>query len=79
MVGFNSYLLASTGLAAGIVINAIKNHKDFYPTVVYLGTSKVAILSLVNFVIVLGFWVYKGLLALFFQRLRSTEMQHIES
>ena len=73
MISFNSYFLISLIISTVSIINAYTVHEQFYSTMIYLSTSKVHRLILLNlsFVFFVGFLM--TLVSFFFQEIRETE------
>lgn len=73
MISFNAYLFLSCLLAILISINAYTLHEQFYPTMIFLTSSKLSKIIILN----MFFSVFLGLLLfilwIFFTSVRETE------
>ena len=74
---FSVYALASTALVAAIAYQAYEARRQFYPTMIYLTTNKLSLLSLGNEALMLTLLVGQGVKTLFFGRLREAEVEHL--
>ena len=74
---FSVYALASTALLAAIAYQAYEARRQFYPTMIYLTTNKLSLLSLGNEALMLTLLVGQLVKRLFFGRLREAEVEHL--
>ena len=74
---FSVYALASTALVAAVAYQAYEARRQFYPTMIYLTTNKLSLLSLGNEALMLTLLVGQGVKTLFFGRLREAEVEHL--
>jgi len=72
---FGAYACLSTLLAASTVTYAVQQKQQFYPTVVFLVTSKFSIVVLVNFALVLTLILGRITKSIFLGRLRDAERE----
>ena len=74
---FSVYALASTALVAAVAYQAYEARRQFYPTMIYLTTNKLSLLSLGNEALMLTLLVGQLVKTLFFGRLREAEVEHL--
>ena len=72
---FSRYTVGSTAATAAVISYAYATREQFYPTVVYLVTSKLCVLALGNQVIVLTLLAGKSAKAVFLGVLREAEVE----
>ena len=75
--GFLTYAATSTALLTAVVYEAVQQRRQFYPTVIYLTTSKVSALVLGNEALVLTLLFGQLCKRFFFGRLREAEVEHL--
>jgi len=73
MISFNSYFFLSLIITIASIINAYTLHEQFYSTMIYLSTSKIHRLILLNMSFSFYCGVLRGLLTFFFQDVRENE------
>ena len=74
---FLTYAATSTALLTAVVYEAVQQRRQFYPTVIYLTTSKVSALVLGNEALVLTLLFGQLCKRFFFGRLREAEVEHL--
>ena len=72
---FSRYTVGSSAVTAAVVSYAWATREQFYPTVVYLVTSKLCVLALGNQVIVLTLLAGRSAKAVFLGSLREAEVE----
>ena len=73
MISFNAYFFLSLIVTVVSVINAVTLHEQFYSTMIYLSTSKIHRLVILNLSFSLFCALLRGLLSFFFQDIRESE------
>lgn len=73
MISFNSYFLLSLIISTASIINAYAIHEQFYSTIIYLSTSKVHRLILLNAAFAFFLSIIMGLVSIVFQEVRESE------
>ena len=73
MISFNSYFLISLIISTASVINAYAIHEQFYSTIMYLSTSKVHRLILLNAAFAFFLSLILGLVSFVFREVRESE------
>lgn len=73
MISFNAYFFLSLIVTVVSVINAVTLHEQFYSTMIYLSTSKIHRLVILNLSFSLFCAFLRGLLSFFFQDIRESE------
>eukprot|EP00004_Rigifila_ramosa_P011209 TRINITY_DN2374_c0_g1_i1.p1 TRINITY_DN2374_c0_g1~~TRINITY_DN2374_c0_g1_i1.p1 ORF type:complete len:585 (-),score=123.72 TRINITY_DN2374_c0_g1_i1:27-1781(-) len=71
------YAVLSTLLFCGVVLQAWITREQFYPTVVYLSTSKIALMVLVNMALVVGLLLAQWVIWIVFGQLRLQEADEL--
>lgn len=72
---FAAYAAASTGLAVATLSYAVHTRQQFYPVVVFLVTSKAAVVVLGNFAVMATLLFGQLTKAIFLGRLRDQERE----
>ena len=74
---FSTYFSASVLLMMGTVYYAFYTYRQFYPTVLFLVSSKLSYVVIGNMVFAVGLLIAKIFKTLFFGQLRDTEVEHL--
>ena len=74
-MNFLTYFTASVALMLGTIYYAFYTYRQFYPTVLFLVSSKIAYLVIGNLVFAVGLLVARIFKNLFFGQLRDTEVE----
>lgn len=74
---FSTYFSASVLLLMGTVYYAFYTYRQFYPTVLFLVSSKLSYVVIGNMVFAVGLLIAKIFKTLFFGQLRDTEVEHL--
>lgn len=75
MMKFTSYFVASVLLMLGTVYYAYYTYRQFYPTVLFLVSSKIAYIVIGNLLFAIALLVARIFKSLFFGQLRDTEVE----
>ena len=75
MASFSTYAIASSGLVGAVAYQAYLQRRQFYPTVIYLCSSKLSLLVLGNEALVITLIFGQLCKQLFFGRLRDAEVE----
>lgn len=73
MISFNAYLFLSCLVAILISINAYTLHEQFYPTMIFLTSSKLSKIIILNMLFSLFLGLLLFILRIFFSSARETE------
>jgi E3 ubiquitin-protein ligase synoviolin len=73
MISFNAYLFLSCLLATLISINAYTLHEQFYPTMIFLTTSKLSKIVILNMLFAIFLGTILFILRIFFTSVRESE------
>jgi E3 ubiquitin-protein ligase synoviolin len=77
MLTLPKYSLLSVGVTSYVLAESLTLRQNFYYTVLYLTSSKINILILANFFIVLLMCLYSLLVFVFFSEVRNIEKKYI--
>ncbi|CAL5228388.1 g11511 [Coccomyxa viridis] len=77
MLGIRKYVGISALAAAGVVYHAFSTREQFFPSVYYLSTSKVAIAVLGNFAFAVALCTYFLMTKIFLGALREAEVERV--
>lgn len=77
MVRFGRYAAASAVGATGVVFHAFNSREQFYPAMLYLATSKVSLVLLLNMALVVICAVWQLVKTIFLGPLREIEVERL--
>ncbi|XP_024542114.1 ERAD-associated E3 ubiquitin-protein ligase HRD1B [Selaginella moellendorffii] len=77
MVKLGTYAAASVIGAVAVVYHAFYSREQFYPAMVYLSTSKISVLLLLNFAFVVLYAVWQLIKMIFLGSLREAEVERL--
>ncbi|KAL3701953.1 hypothetical protein R1sor_019975 [Riccia sorocarpa] len=77
MVRFGRYAAASAVGASAVIFHAFKSREQFYPAMLYLATSKIALVLLLNMALVIICAVWQLIKGIFLGPLREVEVERL--
>ncbi|BBM99040.1 E3 ubiquitin-protein ligase synoviolin [Marchantia polymorpha subsp. ruderalis] len=77
MVRFGRYAAASAVGASAVVFHAFKSREQFYPAMLYLATSKISLVLLLNMALVVICAIWQLIKGLFLGPLREVEVERL--
>jgi len=77
MVQLGRYAALSAGSALAIIIHAFRSREQFYPAMLYLATSKISLVLLLNMALVLMCILWQAVKTVFLGSLREAEVERL--
>lgn len=77
MVKLGRYAALSAGGAVAVIIHAFKSREQFYPAMLYLATSKINLVLLLNMALVVMCMIWQAIKTLFLGSLREAEVERL--
>lgn len=77
MVKLGRYAALSAGGAVAVIIHAFRSREQFYPAMLYLATSKINLVLLLNMALVVMCMIWQAIKTLFLGSLREAEVERL--
>ena len=77
MVQLGRYAVLSAGSAMAIIIHAFRSREQFYPAMLYLATSKISLVLLLNMALVFMCILWQAVKTVFLGSLREAEVERL--